>query len=102
MSVKEYVDNLIKNESVVVFTKTFCPHCKATKELLNSLNCPFKNIELDLLDNGKEIQNYLFELSNQKTVPNTFIKGQHIGGNDNIQAKHKNGELVPLIKDLCN
>eukprot|EP00833_Pecoramyces_ruminatium_P003547 jgi/Orpsp1_1/1177579/evm.model.c7180000061996.1 len=102
MSTKEYVDNLIKNENVIVFSKTYCPHCKATKELLTSLNCKFNFIELDTMDNGKEIQDYLFEVTNQKTVPNTFIKGQHIGGNDNIQKMHKDGKLLPLIKDLCN
>jgi len=26
MSVKEYVDNLIKNENVMVFSKTYCPY----------------------------------------------------------------------------
>jgi len=54
------------------------------------------------MDNGKEIQDYLFEITNQKTVPNTFISGQHIGGNDRLQEKHKNGELMPIIKDFCN
>ncbi|ORX46901.1 glutaredoxin-1 [Piromyces finnis] len=102
MSVKEYVDNLIKNENVMVFSKTYCPYCDATKDLLNSLKCQYKAIELDEMDNGRQIQDYLFEITNQKTVPNTFISGQHIGGNDKLQAKHKSGQLMPIIKDFCN
>jgi glutaredoxin 3 len=33
------------------------------------------------LENGAAIQNYLFEKTGQKTVPNIFIGSQHIGGN---------------------
>eukprot|EP00833_Pecoramyces_ruminatium_P014735 jgi/Orpsp1_1/1188767/evm.model.d7180000067028.1 len=102
MSVKEYVDDLIKNENVMVFSKTYCPYCDRTKLLLTNLKCKFKAIELDEMDNGREIQDYLYEITNQKTVPNTFISGKHIGGNDNLQALHKKGELKPLIKNFCH
>jgi len=100
MSVNEYVDNLIKNENIVVFSKTYCPYCDATKDLLDSLNCKYKVLELDEMSNGREIQDYLYTITNQKTVPNTFIRGQHIGGNDKLQAKHKSGKLVPLLQSF--
>eukprot|EP00833_Pecoramyces_ruminatium_P014923 jgi/Orpsp1_1/1188955/evm.model.d7180000068508.1 len=102
MSVKEYVDSLIENEDVMVFSKTYCPYCDDTKSLLNSLKCKYNVIELDEIDNGREIQNYLYTITNQKTVPNTFISGKHIGGNDKLQAIHRKGELMPLIKDFCS
>jgi len=102
MSVKEFVTNLIKNENVLVFSKTYCPYCQATKTLLRKLNCPFKPIELDTIKQGKEIQNCLYDITKQKTVPNTFIKGKHIGGNDKLQSLHKKGELLPLIQNIIN
>lgn len=33
----------------VVFSKSWCPFCKATKDLLNSFNAEYKAIELDQL-----------------------------------------------------
>lgn len=34
------------------------------------------------LDDGPSIQQVLAELTNQRTVPNVFINGKHIGGCD--------------------
>lgn len=35
-----------------------------------------------LLDDGPSIQQVLVELTNQRTVPNVFVNGTHIGGCD--------------------
>lgn len=34
----------------------------------------------------------------QRTVPNVFIDGKSVGGNSDLQALHKQGQLVPLLK----
>ncbi|KAG4098407.1 glutaredoxin-1 [Neocallimastix lanati (nom. inval.)] len=98
MSIKKLVNNLIQNENVIVFSKTYCPYCAQTKKLFKKLKCPIKIVELDTIKNGNAVQNCLYEISHQKTVPNTFIKGKHIGGNDKLQLLHKKGELLPLIE----
>jgi glutaredoxin 3 len=36
-------------------------------------------------EDGAEIQKALGEISNQKTVPNVFIGGEHVGGSDGKQ-----------------
>ena len=33
----------------------------------------------------------------QKSVPNVFVKQQHIGGNDDTQAAAKEGKLQELL-----
>lgn len=48
--------------------------------------------------NGAEIQGALVEKSGQRTVPNVYINGEHIGGADDTTAKFKSGELLPLIQ----
>eukprot|EP00543_Licmophora_paradoxa_P003634 CAMPEP_0202454100 /NCGR_PEP_ID=MMETSP1360-20130828/11913_1 /ASSEMBLY_ACC=CAM_ASM_000848 /TAXON_ID=515479 /ORGANISM="Licmophora paradoxa, Strain CCMP2313" /LENGTH=145 /DNA_ID=CAMNT_0049073337 /DNA_START=38 /DNA_END=475 /DNA_ORIENTATION=+ len=83
----------IAGSDVVVFSKSYCPFCKSTKALFASLNIDAKVIELNEIDNGAEIQDALLEISGQKTVPNVYIKGEHIGGNDATQALAKSGEL---------
>lgn len=82
---------------VVVFSKTYCPYCTATKQLLSGMNIDAKIVELDKLDNGSEIQSALLDITGQRTVPNVFIKGKHLGGNDVTQAAAKNGKLKEML-----
>lgn len=48
-------------------------------------------------DQGMKIQSYLLEKTGQRTVPNIFVGGKHIGGSDAINALHEQGELVKLL-----
>ncbi|KAL2641397.1 hypothetical protein R1flu_008984 [Riccia fluitans] len=91
--------NLVSKNPVVVFSKSYCPYCKKVKQLLSSLGAKFTPIELDLEDDGDEIQSALAEWTKQRTVPNVFIGGQHVGGSDAMSSKHSAGELVPLLKE---
>lgn len=61
------------------------------------MNVDFKAIELDEIDNGDAIQAALLETSGQRTVPNVFVKGQHVGGNDDTQAAAKSGKLQEML-----
>lgn len=47
-------------------------------------------------DDGSAIQEALAEISSQRTVPNVWIKQQHIGGNSDLQAKKS--QLPALLK----
>ena len=67
---------------------------------MQSLNQDYKVIELDQIAKGSAIQNGLQELTGQRTVPNVFINGKHIGGNSDIQALHSQGKLKPLLDRL--
>ena len=49
------------------------------------------------MDDGNDIQAALLDLTGQKTVPNVFIKGEHLGGNDNTQAAAKSGKLAEML-----
>ncbi|KAK7686772.1 hypothetical protein QCA50_009843, partial [Cerrena zonata] len=55
-------------------------------------------IELDEESDGDEIQQALYELTNQRTVPNVFIAGEHIGGNSDLQALNSQDKLEAKIK----
>ena len=94
----EYVKTEIASNNVVVFSKTYCPYCTATKGLLQDLKINAKVIELDEVPNGSQIQAALLDLSGQRTVPNVFIKGTHLGGNDDTQAAARTGKLQEMVK----
>jgi glutaredoxin 3 len=48
-------------------------------------------------DDGRAIQDALEEINGQRSVPNIYIKKQHIGGNSDLQAKKS--QLPQLLKD---
>merc|ERR1719343_168071 len=94
----EFVESEIQTNDVVVFSKSYCPFCTKTKELFTSMNVEFTVHELDEMgDDGPELQMSLFKKTNQKSVPNVFIKQQHVGGNDDTQAAAKEGKIQELL-----
>ncbi|KAJ8566970.1 hypothetical protein K7X08_019178 [Anisodus acutangulus] len=90
---------IVSANPVVVFSKTYCPFCVSVKDLLSKLGASFKAVELDTEKDGSEIQVALAEWTGQRTVPNVFIGGKHIGGCDSTTALHKEGKLVPLLTE---
>ncbi|KAH8153220.1 uncharacterized protein LAJ45_02807 [Morchella importuna] len=93
---KQKVQGIIDSNPVAVFSKSYCPYCRATKETLTSLGAKFHVLELDQIDDGAEIQDALQELTGQRTVPQNFIGQEFIGGNSDLQARK--GELPKLLK----
>ncbi|KAJ1937691.1 Glutaredoxin, partial [Linderina macrospora] len=85
-AVSKIVKSLINDNTVMVFSKSYCPYCNRAKAALKDINVEFKAIELDVDANGSAIQAYLAELSKQRTVPNVFVKGHHVGGCDDTLA----------------
>ncbi|XP_058087189.1 glutaredoxin [Magnolia sinica] len=90
---------LVSSNPVVVFSKTYCGYCTRVKKLLSQLGANYKVIELDVESDGDAVQSALVEWTGQRTVPNVFINGNHIGGCDNVTAKHNEGKLVPLLTE---
>jgi len=97
---KEYVMKEVKANKVVIFSKTYCPYCTKTKNLfLNTLKVDdTKVIELDQLSNGTTIQNTLAKITGQRTVPNVFVGGEHLGGNDDTHAAYSDGRLEKMLQ----
>ena len=62
------------------------------------LDVKYSALEIDQKDNGPEIQDALKDLTGQRTVPNVFIKGKHLGGNDDTQKANKDGSLLKMLE----
>lgn len=95
--IQNLVEEIINNNKVAVFSKSYCPYCMKAKKLLKDLNIEFFSIELDQEDNGSAIQQYLLEKTGQRTVPNIFINQKHLGGCDSLVAANSNGSLKSLL-----
>jgi glutaredoxin 3 len=97
---RAFIDSEIATHPVVVFSKTWCGYCSATKRLFQ-MNYPVTPVilhELDKMVGGEAIQQALLEKTGQRTVPSVFVAGQHIGGNDETTQAHKSGKLAQLMQ----
>ncbi|KAL8915335.1 MAG: hypothetical protein Q9171_000205 [Xanthocarpia ochracea] len=94
---KTKAQNIIDENAVAVFSKSYCPYCTASKTLLSDLGAKFYVIEMDQVDDGADLQNALEEISGQRTVPNIYISQKHIGGNSDLQAKKS--QLPNLLRE---
>lgn len=64
---------------------------------MEDLSIDFVAIELDEVNDGAAIQDALLKVSGQRTVPNVYVKGTHLGGNDDTQAAAKSGKLKEML-----
>jgi glutaredoxin 3 len=98
---RQFVEQEISQHQVVVFSKAYCPYCTSAKRLLqSSVKPPLEDLviyELDKMPNGNGIQQELYRLTGQSTVPNIFVNRQHVGGNDDVQRIYRSGELNKLL-----
>ncbi|KAI8364664.1 glutaredoxin-1 [Radiomyces spectabilis] len=99
VAIEQLVKEAINNNKVAVFSKSYCPYCSKAKNVFKELGQEFYVIELDQDDKGSAIQQYLAQLTGQRTVPNIFINGEHIGGCDSLLAIKSSGKLVKLLNN---
>ncbi|KAJ2829168.1 Glutaredoxin [Coemansia sp. 'formosensis'] len=95
--VSKLVSGLISQNPVMVFSKSYCPYCTRAKNELTKKKIAFKAIELDNNKDGGDIQAYLQQLTTQRTVPNIFANGHHIGGCDDTLDKLASGKFQQLL-----
>nr|5GTX_A Chain A, buckwheat glutaredoxin [Polygonaceae]5GTX_B Chain B, buckwheat glutaredoxin [Polygonaceae] len=90
---------LVNSNPLVVFSKTYAGYCSRVKKLFDQLGARYQTIELDQESDGDAIQAALLQWTGQRTVPNVFIGGKHIGGCDSVMEKHRDGKLVPMLTE---
>ena len=113
---KDFIDNENNSHDVVIWyvvswtlniritdslsrSKSYCPFCAQTKKLFASEfpNADVAIHELDQMNNGALVQRTLMQMTGQRTVPNVFVKGQHVGGNDDTEAAFRSGKLQSML-----
>lgn len=85
---------------VTIYTKDYCPHCKAAKELLHAKGINFVNHEVshDPLLRAEMIA----RSGGSRTVPQIFIGDFHVGGNSDLVALNAAGNLDSLLRTTQN
>ncbi|KAK4873750.1 hypothetical protein RN001_013110 [Aquatica leii] len=87
------VKELISSDTVVIFSKTYCPYCTMAKEVFNKLKQKYTAVELDHRSDADEIQMILGEMTGARTVPRVFVKGECLGGGSDVKALYESGKL---------
>ena len=81
--------------NIVVYSKNNCVWCDRAKNLLNSVNLSFD--EIDLSDDTERSEFYKKIGEGVKTVPQIFIDGKSIGGCDELYELESKNELNELM-----
>jgi glutaredoxin len=72
--------------NINMYTKSNCPNCTAAKQLLESKNIDYLEIDVEL---GSRWQNLIKEFPDARQMPQIFIDDQRVGGLMGLQAALK-------------
>jgi len=97
-AIGQAIEQATASNDVVIYSKSWCPYCVQCKALFEDMGQPYTVIELDQREDGAEMQAALLDMTQQRTVPNVFVAGQHVGGNDDTQQAARSGKLATLLK----
>lgn len=99
MSVNERIDQLVKNNDVVLFMKgtPLFPQCGFSSKaiaILDHLGVSYESV--DVLQD-MEIRAGIKDYSDWPTIPQLYVKGEFLGGSDIMMEMYEAGELQELL-----
>ena len=80
---------------ILLYTTPFCGYCRAAKQLLCGKGHAFEDIDV-AFDQEKRAE-MIGRAGGQRTVPQIFIHGRHVGGHYELAALEREGKLAVLI-----
>ena len=82
-------------KKVEIYTGPLCAFCDFAKALLDRKGISYKEIFIG--DDTNKMEEMIKKSNGMRTVPQIFIDGQHIGGNDNLLALERDGKLNSIL-----
>jgi len=82
-------------KNVEIYTGPLCAFCDFAKALLDRKGISYKEIFIG--DDTNKMEEMIKKSNGMRTVPQIFVDGQHIGGNDKLQALENEGKLNSLL-----
>ena len=80
---------------VEIYTTPICPYCYAAKRLLDNKGATYQ--EIDVSRDPALRSKMIARAGGQRTVPQIFIGGSHVGGCDDLHALDHAGRLDPML-----
>ena len=82
-------------KKITMYSGDPCPYCGAAKALLKSKNIEIE--EFDIWKDAAKAKEMLQRTNGKRTIPQMFVGDHYIGGNDDLQALNRSGELYKLL-----
>ena len=82
-------------KKVEIYTGPLCAFCDFAKALLDRKGISYKEIFIG--DDTNKMEEMIKKSNGMRTVPQIFIDGQHIGGNDKLQTLESDGKLNSIL-----
>jgi glutaredoxin 3 len=95
----KYIQKMVKDNPVMVFSKTTCSYCSMAKKVLDDIGVNYTVEEIDRRPDTAKLQEIFAKITDSKTVPRVFIGGKCIGGGTDTISLHNQRLLVPMMKE---
>ena len=79
---------------IEIYATSFCRHCMDARDFLQAKGVEYEEYLLDLMPLEKDV---MIERCGQKSIPQIFINGQHIGGLTDLRELDSSGKLDNLL-----
>ncbi|GGF59779.1 glutaredoxin [Azorhizobium oxalatiphilum] len=101
MSIRDFIDNEVKSNDVVVFMKGTpqfpqCGFSGQVVQILDHLGVSYKGVNVLSSD---ELRQGIKDYANWPTIPQIYVKGEFLGGCDIVREMFQAGELIPLFEE---
>jgi len=98
-SVSEQIDQVVKNNDVVLFMKGTpdfpqCGFSQRVAGILNSYEISFSAVNVLL---NHDVREGIKAYSDWPTIPQMYVKAEFVGGCDIVSEMHEAGELEELL-----
>lgn len=80
---------------IIVYSGPNCPYCVRAKALLKKKGAAFE--EVNVKADAVQFEEMLSKSNGQRTIPQIFINGIHVGGCDDLHALDAAGKLDKLL-----
>ncbi len=100
----KHVAEIIDNESVVMFALEWCEFCWSVRKMFTRLGIAYRSVDVDSVEYQKDelgvkVRGVLADRTGQKTMPQIFVGGEHIGGCTDLFDAWRNGSLQKRLGD---
>ena len=69
----QFIKSEIDHNCVVIFSKSYCPHCRAAKNTFQKMGVDFKTVELDKRSDCDTLQDILNAMTGARTVSYFYL-----------------------------
>jgi cysteine synthase A len=101
---EQFVTGVVQKEPVVMFALEWCEFCWSVRKLFKRLGIEYRSVDVDSVayqagDLGGKIRAVLGERTGQKTLPQVFVGGAHIGGCTDLFDGWRNGSVQKRLDE---